>query len=1257
MSMASLDDAVSTVLSPGSSQHGPVIAHGLTRPCLALIAARLAQADARGPVVVVTPDEAGARDIAQDLSFFLAPDARASDDPLAPPAALHVPAIDTSPYAELSPDRLALVARMAGLVRMARGGPLLGPAVVLSAAALLRRTMPREALLARTAVLRKDADLDRDHTAHALLAAGYTRVPIVADPGSFAVRGGVIDVFTPLYRYPVRIELFGDAVESMRLFDPESQRTLRDLDAVYVHPVRETIVTEGAEVRRRILAAGDAAHHPSAETRRVLERIDSGEEFVGIETLTPAFHARMVPLWSYLDAAEAPCWLILDPDAVAQAAEEELETAAARYHDRLADGRLALAPAEHYVSTEELMAGLRAPARRIEARSLELYQPGARDGDAGGDAVDARPDARPATSGAGRAMRFVVDDNRMLRAALERARRQAADELMKPLVEAVATWRKDEYRVAVAAGSIARARQLAGLLAEYGCAARVSEARSLRPGELEPGAPPVIYAGDLSAGFALAADRLALLTADEIFGPRRRTTVQQRAAARRARKALAGGIGDFSHIEPGSFLVHEMHGIGLYKGLAKLPMTSGGPGIDFLHLEYQGGQLYVPMYRLGEVSRYVGAEGVPPRLDKLGGLTWEKTRRKVSLQIKALAEELLQLYAQRAALPGHAYPPADHMFHEFEATFAFEETPDQQRAIDEVLADMESERPMDRLVCGDVGYGKTEVALRACFKAVSGGRQAALLAPTTVLVEQHFRNLSERFAGWPVTVARLSRFQSRAEQLATIKGLDEGTIDVVVGTHRLLSRDVRFKQLGLLVIDEEQRFGVAHKERLKRVRTQLDVLALTATPIPRTLHLAMNGLRDLSIIATPPADRRSIRTFVSQIDDGVLREGIRRELGRSGQVFFVCPRIGAEIEPAPSDDHGDGTGAGPDKRSKRSKRKGDERPRLRRGRDLSLGDWAEHVRALVPGARVAVAHGQMAADELEKIMVDFVDGKSDVLVSTTIIESGLDIARANTMFIDRADTFGLAQLYQLRGRIGRSKERAFCYLLVPPPEKLSSDARRRLEILQRFSELGAGFQIASHDLEIRGGGELLGAKQSGAIAAVGFDAYAHMLAEAVAELAGKGSPALARARDPELNVDVPGFIPDDYVPDTGQRLDLYKRLSDAEDEDEVKLLLDEIADRYGNMPDEVAILGDLMVLKVHARALRAQSLELTRTRMSLALAADTPLSRAAVADLVKKRRYRLTADMRLVRDFSARDAEHPTGSARDCLLELLACGT
>jgi transcription-repair coupling factor (superfamily II helicase) len=564
------------------------------------------------------------------------------------------------------------------------------------------------------------------------------------------------------------------------------------------------------------------------------------------------------------------------------------------------------------------------------------------------------------------------------------------------------------------------------------------------------------------------------------------------------------------------------------------------------------------------------------------------------------------------------------MFREFEATFPFEETPDQQAAIDEVVADMEKPRPMDRLVCGDVGYGKTEVALRAMLKAALGGAQAALLAPTTVLVEQHFQTMSHRFAGWPVKVARLSRFQSQKDQLAVIRGLAEGSIDAVVGTHRLLSNDVRFSKLGLIVIDEEQRFGVAHKERLKRMRTQIDVLTLTATPIPRTLHLSMTGLRDLSIIATPPADRRSIRTLVARPEEGVLREGIRRELGRGGQVFFVVPRIAG----VPGDHD-----------------------------DRSLEGWAKMLRELVPEARISVAHGQMAPDKLEKAMVDFVAGRHDILVCTTIVESGLDIPRANTMFVARADSFGLAQLYQLRGRIGRSTERAFCYLLLPASDgALTEEARRRLETLQRFSDLGSGFLIASHDLEIRGAGELFGKRQSGSIASVGFETYTAMLEEAVAELKGE---EISRPRDPELNVDVPGFIPDDYVPDTGQRLDLYKRLASAVDQDEIQGLVGEMVDRYGPVPAEVEVLADLMVLKALARRLRAQSLELTRTRLSLALPADTPLRPDKVMELVKApgSLYRLTPDMRLTRALSAAEQAAPAEAARRSLMELCACAT
>ncbi|HEV7558424.1 MAG TPA: DEAD/DEAH box helicase, partial [Kofleriaceae bacterium] len=508
--------------------------------------------------------------------------------------------------------------------------------------------------------------------------------------------------------------------------------------------------------------------------------------------------------------------------------------------------------------------------------------------------------------------------------------------------------------------------------------------------------------------------------------------------------------------------------------------------------------------------------------------------------------------------------------------------------------DMERPMPMDRLLVGDVGYGKTEVAVRAAFKAIQGGKQAVVLAPTTVLVEQHARTMAERFSGFPINIGKLSRFQSKGEQVYTVKKLAEGGLDVVVGTHRVLSADVRFKDLGLLVIDEEQRFGVAHKERIKKAKTQVDVLTLTATPIPRTLHLAMAGLRDLSIIATPPADRRAVRTFVSRVDDATIKEAIEREIGRGGQVFFITPTIGNMPVKAPD-----------------PRLPNESRPKRRKPRDddRTIVEWADYVRELVPKARVGIGHGSLAADELEKVMVEFVRGDLDVLVATTIVESGLDIPRANTMFVARADAFGLAQLYQLRGRIGRSKDRAYCYLLVPEPEHITDEARRRLEALQRFTELGAGFQIASQDLEIRGGGELLGAKQSGSIAAVGFDRYVKMLEVAVAEL--RGQPIHPEI-DPELTIDLPGFIPDDYVPDPGQRLELYKRLSAIADDDELKDVMAEIADRYGPIPGEVILLGELMGVKAIARRVGALALEISGVRVAIALPATSEFGANAI---------------------------------------------
>ncbi|MEZ4400087.1 MAG: transcription-repair coupling factor [Kofleriaceae bacterium] len=1158
-----------------AADRGPVLATGATAPYAAYLGAAVA---ARRPLVLVVADDAVARAAVDDLALFGC-------------AATILPAPDGNPYAEVAADRAADAQRLGVLYALATGDQVPG-ALVVPAAALVRKTLPRDELVARAIELRRGATVDRDATAAALVDAGFARAPVVEDVGTFAVRGNVVDVGAPGQPYPVRIELFGDEVESIRLFDPSSQRTLREIDRVALHPIRTAVPAAGHDWKGALRELADQAHHPSSATRKLIEQLATGSA-IGVDVYAPAFHAALVPVWRYLPDVAA--WLWWDPDAILAAVDGELAAAAAGHAERTAHKQLAFPPAAHFAERAEVVARLTTGPRRIVLPTLAIVDdPRA----AGADVVALQ-----------------VDPLAALRTALERARVQHDDHLGDPLVRAIAAARRDGHAVVLAADTAQRADRLVGLLEGHGLAA--DRADRFAP---DPAAVGVVVA-PLSHSFASPADGVVVIAAADVFGAKR--AAPKKSAQRRAKDALLGGVGDFAQLAPGDFLVHQLHGVGRYRGLTKLP--TGGAAIDFLHLEYDGGVLYLPVYRLGEVQRYVGAEGHGPRLDKLGGVSWDKAKRKVAGHVAALAEELLQVYAQRAALPGYRFPPADELFAEFEAAFPYEETADQLAAIEATLADMESAKAMDRLVCGDVGYGKTEVALRAIMKCALAGKQALLLAPTTILVEQHARTMAERFASWPVRVGKLSRFQSKGEQLATLRGLAEGAVDVVVGTHRVLSADVRWKDLGLVVIDEEQRFGVAHKERLKKLRAHVDVLTLTATPIPRTLHLALTGMRDLSIIATPPADRRAVRTFVAQVDEALIKGAIEAELARGGQVYFVTRHI---------DRAGATDGAAPPVRAKH---------------DLSLKEWAALISRLVPQARVGQAHGSLGAEALEDVMVRFVRGDLDVLVATTIVESGLDIPRANTLFVARSDAFGLSQLYQLRGRVGRSSARAYCYLLVPAPEQLTDEARRRLEALQRFTELGAGFQIASADLEIRGGGELLGARQSGSIAAVGFDQYVRMLEEAVASL--RGEP-IHHPVDPELTVEVPGYIPDDYVPDPGQRLDLYKRLSAIDDEDEGKALLDELADRFGPLPAETLLLADLMVVKALARRLDATAIELTRTRLAIALGPSSPVDPRQVP-----RPWRLDRDGRLHVALTGDEAASPTAAARRRLQALGPRGT
>ena len=1200
------------------------------------IAAHLSGATGRGaPVVYLVADEADTEDRAADMGFFLPDPGRtgvAEDAEASITASVQLwPAVESSPYAEIQPDRRTLMRRMAVLYQLLSGR--VPRVLVASADSLFRKVIPRQAFESLCFTVDSGQPVVRESLMQRLVQAGYSRVQVVEDPGTFAVRGAVLDLYPPIYRHPLRLELFGDELESVRLFDAATQRTLRKLDRAQIHPVRETIVTAGADPRARVLAAADVASVPSSKTRHLLEQIEAGEDFFGIESLAPAFHAQMVPAFQYLPPGTV--FVVEDPEAVTEAARRSFARLRDSAEHRKAEHRLALPPEDFFLDEDHARAAL-GEVSRVELRPLEI---------AGAPAAE---------QSEAEVVRVLSEPNTSLRAELAERRRadaaagrETSTELGRALRERLTSFLDDGLRIILVAGNRTHADRLMGVCKGLGMRPHLArggehsssllallggeeggedageDAGEIDQSQRRTGADRAltVLVGSLTHGFRLPADGLAVIAEAEIFGPK---------AHRETRQTRAGGLGDLGEIAEGDLVVHEEHGVGRYKGLKKLDvrvapgaadMSLPRPGDgfrpklvaqDFLHLEYDGGNIYVPVYRIGQVRRYIGQQGDVARLDKLGGKTWQEKRRRVSAEARKVAEELLQLYAQRQALPGHQFQAPDVVFQEFEETFPFEETPDQAKAIDAVLGDMQNGTPMDRLICGDVGYGKTEVALRGTLLAVLGGKQVAVLAPTTVLAEQHFVTFSERLRDFPVRVGSLSRFRSKEEQKRTVAALIDGKLDVVIGTHRLLSKDVRFKDLGLMVIDEEQRFGVTHKERLKEFRSQVDVLTLTATPIPRTMQMAMSGLREISIIATPPADRLAIRTFLCHWDEALLAEAIQKELARGGQVFFVHNRV------------------------------------------QDLAQWGEKIRRLSPKAKVAMAHGQMGEGELEKVMIDFVDGRFDVLCSTTIIESGLDIPRANTMIVNHADRFGLAQLYQMRGRIGRSRERAFCYLVVPAESALSAEAKQRLAVLQRFTELGAGFQVATHDLEIRGAGDLLGERQHGLVAAVGFDTYVRILEEAVAEL--RGQP-IQREQDPEISVDVPAFLPDDYIPDTGQRLELYRRLAQAPDEDHVKATVEEIADRYGPLPEEVVLLAEVMSQKTMLRKLGAGSYDLSATRLAVGFDSDAPLQPARVMALVQRKgsRWKLTPDMRLAYSFDDREKQDRLAAARLRLQELEAC--
>src|SRR5712691_5760651 len=1037
---------------------------------------------------------------------------------------LLLPASESDPYAGSSPHPDTLERRALTLWRLAHGSR---DFVLLTARALSRFTVTPEEIAEAGALLKRSETQAPEELVEQLVAAGYVREDPIGAVGEFSMRGGILDVWSPGQQQPVRIEFFGDEIDSIRAFDPETQLSTNQLSEFEIVPMRELVVRprdfrEWAYVARERWA--DERYARALRDRTVFA--DEAESFAGWEWLMPIVRERNATVFDYLKSAV----LVVDePSAVDTYLGEVYQTLADRFAETDATDDIALKPEELYLSAEALRTKLDV-LQRVELRMLgraaaELDQAMALDAEA--------PKLR-----------------------LGRARNARAPLFLFPTTEQApeVEWKtqsplKYHGRLANLASDLNRAREngtttmfvmpslgvaerVTEILGEYEIEARLWSVEEAT--ETVTAVQTIVTVGRLSSGFEMPASQLLVHVEADLFDEAGVQTVERRGVVQDGRRQATDGrkkkkfrtaafLSDFRDLKPGDFVVHVDHGIGRFGGLQTLDLgTRSG---EFMLLYYaEDAKLYVPVERLDLVQRYSSAEGHQPTLDRLGGLGWQKTKAKAKRAMRDMADELLRLYAERKLVGGHAFAADSPWQREFEDGFEYVLTPDQETAIEDVKHDMEEAVPMDRLLCGDVGYGKTEVAMRAAFKAVMDGKQAAVLTPTTVLAYQHFDTFRSRFVSFPVKVELLSRFRSSKEQKEIAKRVESGEVDVIIGTHRMLSKDVRFKDLGLVVVDEEQRFGVAHKERLKQLKKRVDVLTLSATPIPRTLNMSLSGLRDMSVIETPPRDRLAIQTQVVQFSESVIKSAIELELGRGGQVFFIHNRV------------------------------------------ESIETIAALVKRLVPQARIAVGHGQMNEKEMERVMLDFVDHKYDVLVATTIIENGIDIPRANTIIINRADAYGLSQLYQLRGRVGRSNRRAYAYLLIPGEQELSPIARRRLAAIREFSDLGAGFRIAALDLELRGAGNFLGGQQSGHMDALGFDLYTQMLERTVSELRGE---TVEDETSVSLNLGVDVAIPEDYIQDMGQRLRTYKRVSSARDEETLSSIRRETQDRYGRIPASV----------------------------------------------------------------------------------------
>ena len=1093
------------------------------------IASLAQQADA--PVFVITADSQTAHRLEAELGFYLDGGT----------AILRFPDWETLPYDLFSPHQDIVSERLDTAAKL----PSLASGVlVTTVATALGRIAPRGFVDGHRFRIERGDRLDIDTFRRRLDQAGYACVSQVMEHGEYAVRGSLFDLFPMGAGAPLRIDLLDDEIESLRIFDPDSQRSTNRVDRVDLLPAREFPTSPDAVSgfrrawRRRF--EGDPSRCP------MYREVSQGGWPAGIEYYLPLFFEETATLMDYLP----PGAVIVLTDDVYDAANAFWADTRERYENRRHDReRPVLSPDEIFIPVEGLFSALAAhPGVRLR-----------RGGENGrSDAVSFATRAPPALPIDGRAARPIGF-----------------------LQDFLAT---HAGRCLIVAESPGRREVLLETLGAHGLKPALVESWSEF---IAGGAGLAMTVKALEDGACIDAPSVAVITESQLFGAR---AAQRRRRRRRGGRDPEGLVRDLNELRIGAPVVHEAHGVGRYAGLEVL--TIGGANGEFLRIDYaDGDKLYVPVGSLHLVSRYTGVDPEAAPLHKLGSRQWQRARRRAAERVADVAAELLEVQARRASRPGVAFEIEPEYLHGFEAAFPFEETPDQASAIEQVIADMRQASPMDRLVCGDVGFGKTEVAMRAAFIAVQSGKQVAVLVPTTLLAQQHHQTFNDRFADWPVRIEQLSRFRARDAQADVMRGLAGGTVDIVIGTHKLLDGSIRFKRLGLVVIDEEHRFGVRQKERFKALRAEVDVLTLTATPIPRTLDMALSGLRDLSLIATPPAKRLSIQTFVRRWDSGMLHEALQREIRRGGQIFFVHNKV-EDIERIAGD-----------------------------------------VRELAPNAQVGIVHGQMRERDLEQTMLDFYHRRFQVLVCTTIIETGIDIPNANTIVINRADRFGLAQLHQLRGRVGRSHHRAYAYLIVPDRRAMTADAIKRLEAIESLGDLGVGFNLATHDLEIRGAGEILGDEQSGQIQEVGYSLYTRLLERAVAALRAGKAPVLDRPLDTGAEIDVrePALIPEDYLPDVHTRLIMYKRIASAQNEEALEELMVETIDRFGLIPPAARLLFDLARLKLQATPLGVQKIETGATGGRIVFHPEPDVDPGSVIRLVQSEpgRFRLDGAERL----------------------------